>query len=945
MQAVITTYVVVGALPVVIEDEIDEALSYAPGAIFQALSNNLSVVRLLALAQIIEIPVTEAIPGSTVIEGPPGPPGDPTLTGWERNSGQITLVTDNDQVSMGFVSVPLTSKVSIDSASGGFIIGLSIINGTITVTGAGSGSERFGLSSLAAGDSSAAFGNGASSAALRSFAGGFSAVTSGIDSILIGASGNITADETVLLGAGGSVTAAGGLAAGFGTTVSGVDASAWGRGATSNFAGAHAWGAGAVTTAVQQFVFGAVADPISSFHFGKGEVSITGQSVTLSSTRINTSETDVAGSDLTITAGPGTGNATASTISFRTAPAGGSGNAQQVLADQMVIGTGVDITNWLNVGTTTAAVAIGDISASDGTSRFLWDASATQLDVGTEGIITRIRGVDATTAGVDGAALYLISGTGLTTGNGAVTRVAGGDSGNAGIGGLGSLVGGLGVTSGGPVEVIGGAATAAPGGPATFRGGPGAPAGDLTASGGITTGVGGQSGTGTFSGGDASATLISLAGDGIFKGGDGVSNNNHGAHAFVQGGLAFGGGVHGRVQIDTAGVGRWEVDNTGQFLAITDNSFDIGAATSGRPRDLFIARNVIVGGRLTINGTTTTVNSEIQTADNYILLNSEYTADAPQSAGLVMNIDPAATSFSISDITSDVVTVTAGDPSAVLSTGDFVLIQNPANSDNVGIYEVLSTTVSSITIDSTPAEVFTGSGLTDDATTQGVIVGTGLTVIRSSISGIIEAGFSTSSPMTFVTVGGDLDTVLTLGNFTGSNNIVITSGQQISGGHANFGTTTDASADGDLSTGLVSDSRLSYTQSTSSLSNIFTNGETSNTQFVSAVVDLSTSGTATGLIPAGALPVSITTRVLTTLTGGGATGYEIGDTTNADRWGSISALTAGTTSDPTDFTDNTLIFNNSASAADVLISGIGGTPTSGTVRITLSYMSFGAASS
>lgn len=123
------------------------------------------------------------------------------------------------------------------------------------------------------------------------------------------------------------------------------------------------------------------------------------------------------------------------------------------------------------------------------------------------------------------------------------------------------------------------------------------------------------------------------------------------------------------------------------------------------------------------------------------------------------------------------------------------------------------------------------------------------------------------------------------------------------------------------------------------------NGETATTQYNSAVVDFSVSGTATGLIPAGALVLSVTTRVLTTISGGGATDYEVGDGTDTDRWGLGGALTAGTTTDPTDFTDNTIQFNASASAGDVVLTGVGGTPTAGTVRVTLAYMSFGAPTS
>jgi hypothetical protein len=122
-------------------------------------------------------------------------------------------------------------------------------------------------------------------------------------------------------------------------------------------------------------------------------------------------------------------------------------------------------------------------------------------------------------------------------------------------------------------------------------------------------------------------------------------------------------------------------------------------------------------------------------------------------------------------------------------------------------------------------------------------------------------------------------------------------------------------------------------------------GALAGIQHASAVVDFSVSGTATGLIPAGAMVVGVTTYTTGTISGGGATGYQVGDGTDVDRWGSITGLAIGTDSDPRDFTDNTLSFNNSASAADVVLTGLGGTPTAGTVRVVLSYLSLTAPTS
>ena len=224
---------------------------------------------------------------------------------------------------------------------------------------------------------------------------------------------------------------------------------------------------------------------------------------------------------------------------------------------------------------------------------------------------------------------------------------------------------------------------------------------------------------------------------------------------------------------------RWQINSSGFLTASTDNAYDIGIAAMNRPRTLFLGTSLDVGqtsgstttgdikagdgvnefswdaseGLLTVpnlevSGTTTTINSEVQTADNYILLNSDYTADTPQTGGLVFNVDPSATSFSVSDITSNVITVTAGDPSAALGAGDLILVQDPSTAANAGLYEVLSTTASTITIDATPAEPFSGNSLTDDATAQGTVVGVSVSLFETTTGGVFQSAFGSSAPLT-----------------------------------------------------------------------------------------------------------------------------------------------------------------------------------------------------
>jgi hypothetical protein len=92
--------------------------------------------------------------------------------------------------------------------------------------------------------------------------------------------------------------------------------------------------------------------------------------------------------------------------------------------------------------------------------------------------------------------------------------------------------------------------------------------------------------------------------------------------------------------------------------------------------------------------------------------------------------------------------------------------------------------------------------------------------------------------------------------------------------------------------------------------------------------------TTTGLIPDGAVLVGLTTRVSTAITG--ATGYDIGDGTDADRWGANIGIALNTSSDNRDWTAGTI--ECFTAAQEVTLTAVGPNFTGGAVVIVAHYL-------
>lgn len=104
-------------------------------------------------------------------------------------------------------------------------------------------------------------------------------------------------------------------------------------------------------------------------------------------------------------------------------------------------------------------------------------------------------------------------------------------------------------------------------------------------------------------------------------------------------------------------------------------------------------------------------------------------------------------------------------------------------------------------------------------------------------------------------------------------------------------------------------------------------------------VTLAGATTATSnIIPVGAFVIGVATTTTTTITG--ASGYQVGDGSDADRWGDITGTAVGTDSDNTDSTANPTGYFAAASA--VTLTAKTSNFTGGVVQVTVFYLTTGA---
>jgi len=292
-----------------------------------------------------------------------------------------------------------TNQITASPTTGAVVLTLPatiVCPGTISVPGAGAGSERFGAGSIAA---------GALATAIGPYSSGF-----GVNSVALGYSASGSASGAVALGTGANASGVGAVSIGL-NAVAAYTSTAIGNASTA--------------TKNNQFISGSATQAITEVLFGNGATSGTPQATTTVTTT-NGSGTNITGTTLALAGGLGTGTGASGDCALQTGYKLTTGTTVQTLGDRLRAAgkvtalslTSATATNFVQLEVPTSNSSGGcqvfyTIEANDGTN---WNTASGAFSVAAS---NKAGTVTATATAISLEATNANSGT-LTAGNTAV---------------------------------------------------------------------------------------------------------------------------------------------------------------------------------------------------------------------------------------------------------------------------------------------------------------------------------------------------------------------------------------------------------------------------------------------------------------------------------------------------------------------------------------------
>ena len=438
-----------------------------------------------------------------------------------------------------------------------------------------------------------------------------------------------------------------------------------------------------------------------------------------------------------------------------------------------------------------------------------------------------------------------------------------------------------------------------------------------------------------------------------------------------------GGTLVGPLTIDTGSAPAFEIDSSATSGTLARINFDTATTQAGA----YIGLDIDLTTNLTDNDTAIT-GLRIQT-------DSTAAAAAAGQGALVINSDATLARVLDIDVANTAGTIgiirygAATTQTAALIGLDVDLTTNLTDNDT-------AITGLRISTDSTAAAAAAGEGalvINSDATLARVV---DIDVANTASSvGMLSMRYGSAATLTGLLVGIRLD----LSNVTASSNQQISFQTVLATGagstsmcyhgdyratagttngiyRANIGSATTITGtlvgyNADLSTNVTNAAQLvsafnttqllSSTGRTNLIAGTGSEGQTCNFGWWSENLTLSVAGATTNTtntIPADSFILAVDAYITTSITGVDSTAVQIGDSVTAARFASLAALTAGTVD--VGLTHLEAAINSATTGAIVraattvrvtLSGGADNTPTAGAVRITVRYITFGAATS
>jgi hypothetical protein len=179
---------------------------------------------------------------------------------------------------------------------------------------------------------------------------------------------------------------------------------------------------------------------------------------------------------------------------------------------------------------------------------------------------------------------------------------------------------------------------------------------------------------------------------------------------------------------------------------------------AGDTIELSTGTNLIIGGDLTVSGTTTTIDSaNVNIEDNHLYLNKDHVSVSAETGGLVVNYLPTSANVTTSGagvvtVPGDINITLSGETPDTLTTGMFVQVSGATLPENNGIFKVVSNNTAALLVLETTLGVdedFLQSTMTATTDTGMTITNINLSILRAGTDGIWETATGSATGLSF----------------------------------------------------------------------------------------------------------------------------------------------------------------------------------------------------